>query len=266
MNTDLPPGLYEHLLTLALQEDLEQQADPRLYAVAPVDAEDSHTVIAQFLEHVLSNCLATFRGAEATDRQKRLVNRILAMLSEELEQHGLRQLSISTPLRRLLAIHTAPRESPFDRPDTPLSRSTLLTGTRLDPSLGSQLRKEIASADRVDILCSFIRWSGVRVLLDALRQLTHREGNEGLRLRVITTSYMGATDPRAIEELSRLPNTEVRVSYDTKRTRLHAKAYPCFTVRPDSGVPTLVRPTWFSGHQLTIDRSFICLNTSSIRN
>src|SRR5690606_1086144 len=109
--------------------------------------------------------------------------------------------------------------------DIPLARSALLTGTRLDPSLGSQLRKEIATADRVDILCSFIRWSGLRVLLDDLRQLTEREGDDGPRLRVITTSYMGATDPKAIEVLSELPRTEVRVSYDTKRTRLHAKAY-----------------------------------------
>ena len=112
-----------------------------------------------------------------------------------------------------------------DRPDTPLARSALLTGTRLDPSLGSQLRKEIATANRVDILCSFIKWSGLRVLLEDLRELAGRSLVDGPRIRVITTSYMGATDPRAVEELSRLPNTEVRVSYDTKRTRLHAKAY-----------------------------------------
>ena len=218
-------GLYEQLLTLALQQDLEGLADPRLYTVAPVDAEDAHAAISQFLEHILAGALATFRGSEAGDRQRRLVDRMVATLTEELGQDWAHRLNISTPLQRLLAIHAAPRESIMDRPDTPLSRSALLTGTRLDPSLGSQLRKEIATADRVDILCSFIRWSGLRILLDDLRQLAERKGDDGVRLRVITTSYMGATDPRAIEELSKLPNTEIRVSYDTKRTRLHAKAY-----------------------------------------
>jgi len=220
----MQPGLYEQLLTLAIQSDLDRIVDPRLYSLADVDPEDSHQVIAQYLEHLLASSLATFRGRDATDRQKRLVDQILTTISNELGEDWSNQLSIASPLKRLLAVHSLP-PSGIDRPDTPLSRSSLLTGTRLDPSLGSQLRKEIATSDRVDILCSFIKWSGLRVLLDCLQELAHRESSDGPRIRVITTSYMGATDPKAIEELSRLPNTEIRVSYDTKRTRLHAKAY-----------------------------------------
>ena len=137
-----------------------------------------------------------------------------AVVADELDEGEIDLLRLDSPLRRLLAIRRQVQadESAITRPDTPLSQSALLTGTRLDPSLGSQLSKEIASADRVDILCSFVKWSGLRIILGSLRELTRRSAEDGEadapRLRVITTSYMGATDPKAIEHLAALPNTE----------------------------------------------------------
>lgn len=112
------------------------------------------------------------------------------------------------------------------RPDTPLSVSSLLTGSSRSPSLRSQLIKELATCDKADWLVSFIKFAGIIPLLPTLREFTQTPAEDGgPRLRIATTSYMGATDLKAISELLNLPNTEIRVSYDTKRTRLHAKAY-----------------------------------------
>ncbi|TWT80453.1 type I restriction enzyme EcoKI subunit R [Planctomycetes bacterium CA13] len=216
-------GLYDHLLTKTIEDEIARLGDPRLAAFAPVDSEEAHSALAQFLERMIAGSLAAFRGDDAAEKQRQLTDRILSTLAEALHDGEGEVLSIASPLRRLLAIHRSVDGLPNERPASPLSRCSLLTGTRLDTSLGSQLRKEIATCDRVDILCSFIKWSGLRVIVDELRELVER--NDELAVRVITTSYMGATDPKAVAALSELPRTEVRVSYDTKRTRLHAKAY-----------------------------------------
>ena len=222
---EVPLGLYDHLVDVALKAKLDGAGDPRLAELAEVDAEDAHAAIAQYFERLLAESLSTLRGREAAGRQRRLVNRVIEVLVAELGDDWSDRFNLTSPLRRLLAVHAEPRDAATSRPDTPLARSALLTGTRLDPSLASQLSKEFAAADRVDILCSFIKWSGIRLLMDALRELTATPHPDGPRLRVISTSYMGATDARAIEALRDLPNTEVKVSYDTERTRLHAKAY-----------------------------------------
>ena len=218
----LPPGIYELLLNHRQRHALADRGETR-----PLDPAEAHTALAQSLERLLVRALARHSGVKRLEWQQRLLERIETLLRDELPTDEHPDLQLVRPWEWLLQVRsTGTEDGPeTSRPDTPLSRSALLTGTRLDPALGLQLTKELATADRVDILCSFIRWGGVRILLPELRRLCERAPAGTTALRIITTSYMGNTDPDAVEALLELPATDVRVSYDTRQTRLHAKAY-----------------------------------------
>jgi HKD family nuclease len=224
VNVDaMKSGLYEHIVNEFLSKNLFDIDDKHKHLSRLNDA-DSNDYLAQYLYRVLSHALSEIKGDKdgksKIDKQIELCNEIVDILNRYgIETQG---LDVSETAEKLMAVLDENLSVDFSRPDTPLSLGALLTGTRQDPSLVSQLKKEILSSDRVDILCSFIKWSGIRILQEELKEFTSRKGSE---LRVITTSYMGATDSKAIEFLENLPNTTLKVSYDTRRTRLHAKAY-----------------------------------------
>ena len=169
------------------------------------------------------------RKQRSISAQIALTNQIVSLIQNTTQEADFAALGVDQRAEQLLALlrKSDPRlavgktAEDISRPETSIAQSSLFTGAIHEPQMYTELKKEIVSADRIDMLVSFVKWSGLRLIMDELREFTQNGGE----LRIITTSYMGATDVKAIEELRQLPNTRIKVSYDTKRTRLHAKTY-----------------------------------------
>lgn len=214
----LPPGLYEQVLTDVL---LRRLPEDRTRTEALTDK-----MADVLVEHVAAAVARALRapGLNVGERVA-LCNQVLALIQEvgpsgavvpgDLVAEPPRLLSGISYDRPGLAAPSLPR-----RPQTPLSEDSLFVNAPHEPALSSELRTEILSADGIDLLCAFVVWSGVRVVLNELREVRRR----GVPVRVITTTYTGTTDPRALDELIEI-GAEVKVSYDTRSTRLHAKAW-----------------------------------------
>ena len=225
----LPPGLYEQVINTALNRELSEIPDARK-SVAPIDKAEASKVLAQYLADVVEKGLENMldNGGDIS-AQVGLANQIVTLIQNTTQEADFAALSVEARAEQLLALlrEQDPRlavgktAADLSRPETSIAQSSLFTGAIHEPQMYTELKKEIVSADRIDMLVSFIKWSGLRLLMDELREFTQNGGE----LRIITTSYMGATDVKAIEELRALPNTKIKVSYDTKRTRLHAKTY-----------------------------------------
>ena len=224
----LPDGLYDLLLT----EGLVSRLDP-----SRADVVSLRVGAAEFVADVFTRQLGailddvTGEDVDKPQRQLELVNDLLVALRQRLAVDPQSVASaqvvdlVAPPLRVLRAVQHD-RQFPIS-PEIGLAAPWLFTAGKGSPSLLQEIRRELASADQVDVLVSFITVSGVRKLQDVLQQITASgaQGQGATRLRILTTTYTGATEARALDELARLPGCEVRVSLDGRRTRLHAKAW-----------------------------------------
>ncbi len=218
------PGLYDAALTTELERALAD-LQPELKEIANLDREEAPRVLARLVQQRLVHALNSFPKDQSTAPQLALTNELLKRVAELAPEGGAEE-RLAEPARKLLAVRT-PAVSALgkpvspQRPVIPLSTSDLIVNGHHDISLAPEVKRELASADGVDLLCSFLKWSGLRLVLDELKELLSRKPNS---VRVLTTAYMSATERRALDELQAI-GAQLRVSYDTEKTRLHAKAW-----------------------------------------
>ena len=216
----LKQGLYEQLINRMIGREIKKAEERNMYVdVAPVDTGEASKILSQYLAEIIEKGLDNVRdnGGSLAD-QIALANKLVDAVKTETREGSFDELVVEQQAEQLLALFdkkdsilAVNEKAQIVRPVTSLAHSSLFTGAVREPQLGSELKKEIASCDRIDMLVSFIKWSGLRQILEDLKVFVQRGGMP----RIITTSYMGATDLKAIEELAKLPNTSIKVSYDT---------------------------------------------------
>jgi superfamily II DNA or RNA helicase/HKD family nuclease len=206
----LKPGPRDHLLTERLAAALAAlPAD--VIKQQPLDAAEGPGRLAR---HLAAALLPGLTNLGLSDEQAALANAVLASANGDDGDAIVRPPMV---LNDVLRDATA---APSVRPATAFAVSDLLVNGEGQPNIGSELRAELATAERVDLICAFVIWSGVIAVRDPLRELIERGG----RVRVITTTYMGATQRPAVDELVKI-GAEVRVAFDARSTKLHAKSW-----------------------------------------
>lgn len=226
----LQPGIYEQLISRLIREKLNGISLESFYIKeTKIDKAEAARILSLYLADVTRLAMNLFSGDDKLEKQIQLSNQIITLLKNEVNNDDFDGDLIETEAKILGAIFSRVDADFADfeahlkhiTPYTRLSQSELFTGSNAGISLESEIKKEILSSDRISFLVSFIKWSGIRIFEKELSEFTTKGGE----LRVITTSYMGATDQKAVEYLASLSNTKIKVSYNTDNERLHAKAY-----------------------------------------
>ena len=211
------PGVYDQLITASLRQKLNL-----LQQSSEVEFLEEANVPDYLARHIAAQIRTALKALSSSedgnpDARVTLINSIIERAFESVDRSVYD--AVESPAKLLKSIYTPP-SAPL-RPSGPLSISNLIMNSEGEPRLGAELIREMQTADSVLMLVSFIQWRGWQHLKDAFHELARA----GKPVRILTTTYMGASDFSALEAIALMPNVQLKVSLDGTRRRLHAKAW-----------------------------------------
>lgn len=212
-------GIYEQLITQLVEQSLDRESfhvGERLLETA-----EAATWLSRFLTRIIEIAMDSVPNSDDRIHQQiNLANTIVKWLSKHIRDEELiNENLIDSQGKILTALFDKSNPIAADLPKyvesimpiTGLTQSELFCGSNVGVSLETEIKREIQSSDKIYWLVSFIKWAGIRIFKNELESFTR----SGKQLRIITTSYMGATDAKAVEFLASLPNTEVKLQYQS---------------------------------------------------
>lgn len=222
-------GIYEQLITQLVEQKLDR--DKYYVGERTIEGAEAATCLSRFLTRIIEIAMDSVPNCDLRVlEQINLANTIVKWLSEHIDDHALISENLIDSQGKILTAlfdknnpiaADLPKYVDSIMPITGLTQSELFCGSNVGISLETEIKREILSSDKIYWLVSFIKWTGIRIFKKELESFAR----SGKQLKIITTSYMGATDAKAVEFLAALPNTEVKLSYNTNSERLHAKSY-----------------------------------------
>jgi superfamily II DNA or RNA helicase len=226
----LLPGIYEQIINQLFKAKINSVDKENFYiGQRSITKQDSVSLLSKYLHHLLEIAFDSIDDQDV-DKSVDFVNDVIRSIGRQFNIEDYNNDVIDAGKSILTSVVD---KSKCDYPDieeylgevmplTSLSKSSLFFGGKSgEVSMQEELNREIRCADEICWVVSFIKVSGLNLLYKSLKEFT----SEGKKLRIITTTYMGATEYSAITKLANLPNTEIKISYDGSQDRLHAKAY-----------------------------------------
>jgi superfamily II DNA or RNA helicase len=216
-------GVYATLITQAIEREIALLPPNLIATTEPLLIHEVGARIAQAIGSATIQTLESLPEGDRSNAGVEIAAQVHDVLAKYSKTSSIQTLLIPQPALVLKAIQEriASYESVgMTGPLIPLDRSELLVNAQGELRVSQALQSEISSADSIDLIIAFVRTSGIRPFLPALREAISR----GVSIRLITTTYTGSTEPSALELLKSI-GCKIKVSYDTGTTRLHAKSW-----------------------------------------
>lgn len=165
-------GLYDALITEALEAKLGELDEAHEAARDSLHHAEAPDRIALHISRIIQWALASVPDKERVKKGIGLARELIDRIDEAVadgeasEDKPIKSGEILRAIGMRLPDGSAEK---LESPLIPLLDTTLITNSPDEPRVGSQLLTEIHSADQIDVVMAFIRRTGIRPMMEALR-------------------------------------------------------------------------------------------------
>ena len=165
----LESGLYEQVINKELGTAIDNASDKDC-STAPIDSAEASKVLSKYIANIIEKGLdAVVDNGGDINSQVALANKIVNTIIAESGEEEFSAMSVDERAEQLLSvldkIYTNSSKNSLPRPETSIAQSSLFTGAIHEPQMFTELKKEILSADKIDMLVSFISGADFVLLL-----------------------------------------------------------------------------------------------------